>query len=73
MSGHPRDQATVSLHDRWPLVRGMERRSGGHRQNVIGGGGATLCTTTLCIITSDIHTEYNVMHCLNYVGLSYSY
>ena len=22
MNGHPRDQAKVSVHDRWPLIRG---------------------------------------------------
>ncbi len=22
MNGHPRDQATVSVHDRWPHIRG---------------------------------------------------
>ena len=29
MNGHPRDQAKVSVHDRWPLVRGTEGRAGG--------------------------------------------
>ena len=29
MNGDPRDQAKVSVHDRWPLVRGMEGRVGG--------------------------------------------
>ena len=29
MNGHPRDQAKVSLHDRWPLVRGTEGRASG--------------------------------------------
>ena len=28
MNGHPRDQAKVSVHDRWPLVAG----TGGRRQ-----------------------------------------
>ena len=31
MNGHPRDQAEVSVHDRWPLVGGTGRR----HQNVI--------------------------------------
>ena len=29
MNGHPRDQVKVSVHDRWPLVRGTEGRAGG--------------------------------------------
>ena len=28
MNGHPRDQAKVSVHDRWPLIAG----TGGRRQ-----------------------------------------
>ena len=29
VNGHPRDQAKVSVHDRWPLVRGTEGQAGG--------------------------------------------
>ena len=43
----------MSVHDRWPLVRGTDGRTGA--PSVILG---TACTTTLCITTSDIHTEY---------------
>ena len=64
MNGHPRDQAKVSLHDRWPLVGGTGGPVGDPKRN-------TPCTTTLCITTSDFHTEYNVMHCHNYVCYSY--
>ena len=53
MKGHPRDQAKVSVHDKWSLVGG----TGGVKRN-------TPCMTTF-ITTSDIHTEYNVMHCHN--------
>ena len=56
MNGTPRDQTKVSVHHRWTLVGGT---SGRRQRN-------THCTTTF-ITTSDIHTEYNVMHCHNYV------
>ena len=39
MNGHPRDQPKVSLHDRWPLVRGTGGRMGGIKRN-------TPCTAT---------------------------
>ena len=42
------------------------RSSEGRKDGRVGGGKRnTPCTTTLCITTSDIHTEYNVMHCHN--------
>ena len=37
------------------------QRDGGTGEG--GGMHNTPCTTTLCITTSDIHTEYNVTHC----------
>ena len=61
MNGHPRDQAKVSLHDRWPLVRGTEGLAGGGEPNVIG-----LHLARLHYANSDIHAAYNVMHCYNY-------
>ena len=36
MNGHPRDKAKVSVHDRWPLVRGTEGRAGGGAKRNIG-------------------------------------
>ena len=49
MNGHPRDQAKVSVHDRWPLIGG----TGGRRQ--------TQYTLHDYITTSDNDTEYNVI------------
>ncbi len=59
MNGHPRDQAKVSVHDRWPLIGGTI----GRRQ--------TQYALHDYITTSDIDTEYNVMHCHHYVCYSY--
>ena len=57
MGGHPWEQAKVSVHDRWPLIRGT------------GWWGCTKhitpCTTALCSTTRDIHSEYKhwcIMH-----------
>ena len=61
MNGHPRDQAKVSVHDRWPLNGG----TGGRRQKQY--------TLHDYITTSDIDTEYNGMHCHNYVCYSNCY
>ena len=51
MGGHPWEQAKVSVHDRWPLIRGT------------GWWGCTKhitpCTTALCSTTREyIHSEY---------------
>ena len=59
MNGYP--QTKVPLHGRWLLSEG---RAGGAKHN-------TAYTTTLRITTSDIHTEYNVMHYHNYVCYGY--
>ena len=59
MNGHPRDQAKVSVHDRWPLIRGTD----GQVKD------ATFNTLVTIITTSHIHTEYK--HCHNYVCNSY--
>ena len=34
MNGHPRDQAKVSVHDRWPLVGGTDGRPGGAKRGI---------------------------------------
>ena len=39
MNGHPRDQAKVSVHCRWPLVTGTDGRAGDAKYN-------TPCNTT---------------------------
>ena len=39
MNGHPRDQAKVSVHCRWPLVTGTDRQAGDANCN-------TPCNTT---------------------------
>ena len=39
MNGHPRDQAKVYVHCRWPLVTGTERQAGDAKYN-------TPCNTT---------------------------
>ena len=39
MNGHPRDQAKVSVHCRWPLVTGTEGQAGDAKYN-------TPCNTT---------------------------
>ena len=59
MNGHPWNQAKVSLHDRWPHVKGT------------GGAPNVIYPLHDYITTGDIHTEYNVMHCHNYVCYSY--
>ena len=59
MNGHPRDQAKVSVHDRWQVA--AHRRDGWAAPNVI--------TLHDYITTSDIDTEYNVMHCHNYYAI----
>ena len=60
MNRHTLDQAEVSLHDRWPLVRGTGGRRGRRVIHL-----ARLPTT---ITTSEMHTEY--MRCHNYVIVS---
>ena len=39
MNGHPRDQAKVSVHCRWPLVTGTDGQAGDAKYN-------TPCNTT---------------------------
>ena len=33
MNGHPRDQAKVSVHSRWPLVTGTDGQAGDAKYN----------------------------------------
>ena len=54
MNGHPRDQAKVSVHCRWPLVTGTDGQA-----NIIH-----LAILHNTITTSDIPNEY--MHCHNH-------
>ena len=62
MNGHPRDEAKVSVHCRWPLVTGTDGQAGDAKYN-------TPCNTTYTTITtSDIPNEYT--HCHNYVCYS---
>ena len=62
MNGHPRDQAKVSVHCRWPLVTGPDGQAGDANSYTPDN---TIPTT---ITTSDIPNEY--MHCHNYVCYS---
>ena len=57
MNGHPRDQAKVSVHCRWPLVTGTDGQAGDAKYN-------TPCNTTYYYTTSDIPNEYT--HCHNH-------
>ena len=58
MNGHPRDQAKVPVHCRWPLVTGTDGQAGDAKYN-------TPCNTTYnTITTSDIPNEYT--HCHNH-------
>ena len=57
MNGHPRDQAKVSVHCRWPLVTGTDGQAGA--PNIIGLHIATIHPT---ITTSDIPNEYPSKH-----------
>ena len=43
MNGHPRDQAKVSLHDRWPGVRGHRCQPSRNR----AGNAAFLCISRI--------------------------
>ena len=44
MNGHPRDQAKVSVHCRWPLIRGMGWQAGDAKYN-------TPCKTTYLLLS----------------------
>ena len=61
MNGHPRYQAKVSVHCRWPLVTGTDGQAGYAKYN-------TPCNTTYYYTTSDIPNEY--AHCHTYVCYS---
>ena len=62
MNGHPRDQAKVSVHCRWPLVTGTDGQAGDAKYIHL----AILPTTITTV--SDIPNEYT--HCHNYVCYS---
>ena len=61
MNRHPRDQAKVSVHCRWPLVTGTDGQAG--MPNIMH-----IAITHTTITTSDIPDEYT--HCHNYVSYS---
>ena len=57
MNGHPRDQAKVSVHCRWPLVTGTDGQAGDAKYN------DTLQYYLLLSPPAVLPTEY--MHCHN--------